>query len=534
MRDDRGLYERLVLEGFQSGPLVAHDPAKARELPRRVRGLRHRGGRALRRARRRARLLGDAGIVRHRGKIEAAIQNARAAAAMHADGESLAELVWSHAPSGRRRAPRSARRPPGDHAGVDRAQQGDEAARLPLRRPHDRLRGHAGVRHRERSPRGLLGPGRGREHYPRPSMDERALTERLITYDTSTLEGMQAAAGFVKGWLEARDVEVIGTQHNGRPLLTATVGPKRGPTIVLHGHLDVVPGRPEQFEPRVDGDRLYGRGAYDMKGGLAAMICAFRDVAAQEGVRVHFTCVSDEESEEIDDRGSDYLVKNGYLGDFAITGEPTDLHIGIQAKGVLAMRVEVTRHGRARLDSVGRRQRRAEGDRHLPPDREPAVRARVLGPVRPARRSTSAGSWAATRMNKVPDLCVIDVDVRYLPGPGPRGDPRGGRGAARRARGEGVPPPSRDRGPRRSVRAGARRGDLARGGAHQRAARRGPRRRLGRDLVPRGGRARGGVRPGRRRPPRARGVGVDPVAQPVSGGTRGVRQPAPGPTRERR
>src|SRR3954465_9608196 len=85
--------------------------------------------------------------------------------------------------------------------------------------------------------------------YPRPSMDERALTERLITYDTSTLEGMQAAAGFVKGWLEARDVEVIGTQHNGRPLLTATVGPERGPTIVLHGHLDVVPGRPERFDP---------------------------------------------------------------------------------------------------------------------------------------------------------------------------------------------------------------------------------------------------------------------------------------------
>ena len=36
---------------------------------------------------------------------------------------------------------------------------------------------------------------------------------------------------------------------------------------MLHGHLDVVPGRPEQFTPRIDGDRLYGRGAYDMKGG---------------------------------------------------------------------------------------------------------------------------------------------------------------------------------------------------------------------------------------------------------------------------
>src|SRR5215210_9163344 len=115
-------------------------------------------------------------------------------------------------------------------------------------------------------------------------MDERALTERLITYDTSSLEGMQSAAGFVKGWLEARDVEVTGTMHNGRPVLAATVGPKEGPTIVLHGHLDVVPGRPEQFVPRVDGDRLIGRGAYDMKGGLASMMSALEELQRQRSV----------------------------------------------------------------------------------------------------------------------------------------------------------------------------------------------------------------------------------------------------------
>ena len=75
-------------------------------------------------------------------------------------------------------------------------------------------------------------------------MDERALAERLITYDTSTLDGMKSAAGFVKGWLEARDVEVSGSMHNGRPVLAATVGPATATTIVLHGHLDVVPARP--------------------------------------------------------------------------------------------------------------------------------------------------------------------------------------------------------------------------------------------------------------------------------------------------
>jgi succinyl-diaminopimelate desuccinylase len=250
-------------------------------------------------------------------------------------------------------------------------------------------------------------------------MDERALAERLITYDTSTLEGMQSGAGFVKGWLEARDVEVTGTVHNGRPVLAATVGPEGGPTIVLHGHLDVVPGREEQFEPRTEGDRLYGRGAYDMKGGLAAMMCAIHDLADEERVRVHFVCVSDEESEEIEARGSDYLVKEGYIGDFAVTGEPTDMHIGIQAKGVLAMRIEVT--GTAAHGSTP-----WVGDNAVLKAVDVFRQIEVLPFARESsdlfdRPSINLGRIVGgDAMNKVPDLCVIDVDVRYLPGQDPQ------------------------------------------------------------------------------------------------------------------
>jgi succinyl-diaminopimelate desuccinylase len=246
-------------------------------------------------------------------------------------------------------------------------------------------------------------------------MDERALSERLITYDTSTLEGMQAAAGFVKGWLEARDVEVTGVMHNGRPLLAATVGPESGPTIVLHGHLDVVPGREHQFEPRVDGDRLYGRGAYDMKGGLASMMCALHDVASQERVRVHFVCVSDEESDEVDDRGSDRLVKDGYLGDFAITGEPTDLHIGIQAKGVLAMRIEVTgtaAHGSTPWVGDNAVLKAIDTFRQI----ESLPFARESSELFDRPSINLGRIVGGDALNKVPDFCVIDVDVRYLPG----------------------------------------------------------------------------------------------------------------------
>ena len=246
-------------------------------------------------------------------------------------------------------------------------------------------------------------------------MHEQALTERLISYDTATLEGVQAAAAFVKGWLEARDIPTKDGTHNGLPVIAATVGPDEGPTVIFHGHLDVVPGHEDQFEPRVDGDRLYGRGAYDMKGGLAAMMCAVRDLAAQNAVRVHFVCVSDEESDEADARGSDYLVERGFTGDFAITGEPTDLHIGVQAKGVLALRIEVT--GKAAHGSTP-----WLGDNAIMKAVDVFRRIEAMSFTRESsdlfdRPSVSLGRIiGGDAMNKVPDCCAIDVDIRFLPG----------------------------------------------------------------------------------------------------------------------
>jgi DNA-3-methyladenine glycosylase I len=106
--DERGLLERLCLEGFQSGlswltilrkrenfraAFAAFDPDRVARF----------------KARDVERLLGDAGIVRHRGKIEAAIANARGTLALREAGTPLDELVWSHRPKVGRAAPRSLR-----------------------------------------------------------------------------------------------------------------------------------------------------------------------------------------------------------------------------------------------------------------------------------------------------------------------------------------------------------------------------------------------------------------------------------------
>jgi len=251
-------------------------------------------------------------------------------------------------------------------------------------------------------------------------VDEKTLAERLISYDTSRPDGLGAAAAFVKGWLESRGIDVVEREHREMPVILAEAGPRDGPCVVLHGHLDVVPGREEQFTPRVEGDRLIGRGAYDMKGGLAAMLCALGDVAGgRGGVRVRFVCAPDEEAEEVDERSTDTLVAEGALdADFAITGEPTDLHVGVQAKGVLAMRVAVL--GRAAHGSTPWLGDNAvlkaidvfRAIESLPFSREsselfdrPSINlGRIVG---------------GDAVNKVPDRCEMVVDVRYLPGQDP-------------------------------------------------------------------------------------------------------------------
>jgi succinyl-diaminopimelate desuccinylase len=250
--------------------------------------------------------------------------------------------------------------------------------------------------------------------------DERVLAERLISYDTSRRDELTAAAGFVKGWLESRDIEVREHDHNGMPVLVADIGAvaEDAPTVVFHGHLDVVPAHGEQFTPRVEGDRLIGRGAYDMKGGLAAMMCAINDVTGQDRVRVRFVCVPDEESEELDVRSTDDFVKRGLGGDFAITGEPTDLHIGVEAKGVLVMRIDV--HGRAAHSSTPWLGDNAvlkaidvfRAIESLPFSRESSEMF--------DRPSINLGRIeGGEALNQVPDRCLMAVDVRYLPGQDP-------------------------------------------------------------------------------------------------------------------
>jgi DNA-3-methyladenine glycosylase I len=107
VRDERGIYERLCLEGFQSGlswlTILRKRPAFRQAFagfdPEAVAAF---AGEDV------ERLLADAGIVRHRGKIEAAIANARVTVALRASGAPLHTLFWAYAPAAPVAVPRAA------------------------------------------------------------------------------------------------------------------------------------------------------------------------------------------------------------------------------------------------------------------------------------------------------------------------------------------------------------------------------------------------------------------------------------------
>ena len=156
VRGDTAIFERLCLEGFQSGLSWLTILRKRENFRAAFAGFDPQAVAAFGAADV-ARLMADAGIVRNRSKVNAVISNARAALGLP---DGLSALVWKYAGRGGPRAA-YAGRGAGLDAGLEGAERRAQAARLHVHRPGDRLRHHAGVRHRQRSPGRLLLPEPG-------------------------------------------------------------------------------------------------------------------------------------------------------------------------------------------------------------------------------------------------------------------------------------------------------------------------------------------------------------------------------------
>lgn len=144
--------------------------------------------------------------------------------------------------------------------------------------------------------------------------------------DPESGTGEQAVAEFAAAWLRERGVEAwLEEVVPGRPNVVGRVGSGSGPTLVLCGHLDTVQATGMSIEPfsgEIRDGRLYGRGAYDMKGGVAAIMAAAAEIARAGSLAgtLLLALVSDEEYASV---GAQAFVAS-HRADGCLLAEPTD------------------------------------------------------------------------------------------------------------------------------------------------------------------------------------------------------------------
>ena len=231
-------------------------------------------------------------------------------------------------------------------------------------------------------------------------------------------EGESAIARFVAAWLEDAGFEVtLDEPAQGRPSVVGVArGSGGGRSLMLNAHMDTVgvAGMEHPHEPRVEGNRLYGRGAYDMKGGLAAIMLAAAE-AKQRGLLgdVIVTAVSDEEFASL---GTDSIVRRWHA-DAAIVTEATALDLCLAHKGFVWLEVEVTgkaAHGSRPdlgVDAIVQMGKVLVGIEQLQKTLE----------SRPAHPLLGHGSLHASlitggqELSSYPERCVLGIERRTLP-----------------------------------------------------------------------------------------------------------------------
>jgi succinyl-diaminopimelate desuccinylase len=133
-------------------------------------------------------------------------------------------------------------------------------------------------------------------------------------------------------------------ESNGKPsALLTPPGAGGEPRVILNAHLDVVPAPDDQFVPRRDGDRLYGRGAHDMKAAALVLTDVFRSAAAELPYPIGLQLVTDEEVGGAD--GTGHQLAQGVRAGFVVIGEQSALRVVTESKGICQARLTTT--GRA-------------------------------------------------------------------------------------------------------------------------------------------------------------------------------------------
>ncbi len=234
---------------------------------------------------------------------------------------------------------------------------------------------------------------------------------------------------------ELRDHPMMPAWHHwdGRPLTVATLrGGEAGRSLIINGHIDVVsPGDLDNwesppFDPEVRDGRVYGRGAVDMKGGVAAAIFAL-EALAEAGVAldadVIFEVVPDEETCAM---GTVAAIQRGYRAEAGLVPEPTGLNLWVATRGLLHASLRVP--GRSAHAEMNQPPWRDGGGVNAVEQALPLLQA--IGDLRDewSRREDKAHDLlgnpqvqptmieGGTFISNVPESLEIKLNATYLPG----------------------------------------------------------------------------------------------------------------------
>lgn len=211
----------------------------------------------------------------------------------------------------------------------------------------------------------------------------------------------------------------------GRPsVIGRLAGTGNGPAVLFNGHMDVQPPgnhwTRDPFAATIEGRRLYGQGAMDMKAGLAAIVYAVDAIRrAGRGLTgdVVVTAVADEVCGG--HLGTGYLVANGLArADMAVVCEPTGDTVRVAHRGALWLEIEVagkSAHGGRPWLGVNALSKAARIVTALEDELVPSLSGRTH-PLLPAPSINIGSLEGGTKVNLVADRAVLQIDRRLMPG----------------------------------------------------------------------------------------------------------------------
>lgn len=232
--------------------------------------------------------------------------------------------------------------------------------------------------------------------------------------------GEAAIASFTASWLESRGFEITRLETTaGRPSIVAVApGTGNGQSLMFNGHLDTVTlagydGAP--LEPKIEDGRMYGRGTFDMKAGIAAMMIAAASAAAQpHRGDIIVALVADE---EFASAGTEEVLRH-FTADAAIISEPSHEDIVIAHRGFAW--IDVTVHGVAAhgsrpdlgIDAIAKAGRFLTGIDELAGSLQNGPSHPILGSGTVHASLIRGGE----EISSYPAQCTVSVERRTVPG----------------------------------------------------------------------------------------------------------------------